>query len=133
MPYKETNQHGPNFIKPPPDILEGEPEWEVKKILKERSFGHWKKKQYLMRWKGYLPAHDSWINSKDLHALELLVDFQKQSKSIRTLRFDNSTLSPSCPVTSPSLTIKAMSTSENSAPSIPANTSTRMATYPFSR
>jgi len=58
-PYKETDQHGPNFIKPPPDILEGEPEWEVKKILKERSFGHWKKKQYLVHWKGYSPAHDS--------------------------------------------------------------------------
>ena len=46
-PYKETNQHSPNFIEPPPDILEGKPEWEVEKILKERSFGCWKK-QYLM-------------------------------------------------------------------------------------
>ena len=27
--YKETNIHGPNFIEPPPDIIEGEPEWEV--------------------------------------------------------------------------------------------------------
>jgi len=49
MPYKETDQHGPNFIEPPPDILEGKPEWEVEKILKERSFGRWKKKQYLVR------------------------------------------------------------------------------------
>ena len=48
MPYKETNQHSPNFIEPSPDILEGEPEWEVERILKERSFGRWKKKQYLM-------------------------------------------------------------------------------------
>jgi len=37
MPYKETDQHGPNFIEPPPDILEGEEEWEVEKILKEHS------------------------------------------------------------------------------------------------
>ena len=48
MPYKETDQHGPKFIEPPPDILEGEPEWEVERILKERAFGHWKKKQYLV-------------------------------------------------------------------------------------
>ena len=75
-PYKETDQHGPNFIEPPPDILEGEPEWEVEKVLKERSFGHWKKKQNLVHWKGYLPVHDSWVNSKDLHAPELLADFQ---------------------------------------------------------
>jgi len=48
MPYKETDQHGPNFIKPPSDILEGELAWKVEKIFKERSFGHWKKKQYLV-------------------------------------------------------------------------------------
>jgi len=94
MPYKETNQHGPNFLEPPPEILEGEPEWEVKKILKERSFGHWKK-QYLVRWKNYLPAHDSWVNTKDLHAPELLLDFQNTSSSIRTLPLDK--LPPACP------------------------------------
>jgi len=132
-PYKETNQHGPNFIEPPPDILEGEPEWEVKKILKERSFGCWKKKQYLVCWKGYSPAHDSWTNSKDLHALELLADFQNQSKSIRTLQLDDLTPSLPCPVTLPSLTIKAMSTNENSAPSTPMNALTGMVTYPFSQ
>jgi len=48
MPYKETDQHGPNFLEPPPDILEGEPEWEVEQILKERLFSRWKKKQYLV-------------------------------------------------------------------------------------
>jgi len=132
-PYKETDQHGPNFIEPPPDILEGEPKWEVEKILKERSFGRWKKKQYLVRWKGYSPAHDSWTNSEDLHAPELLADFQNQSRSIRTLQLDDPTSSLLCPVTSPSLTIKAMSTNENSAPSTLVNASTGTATSPFSR
>jgi hypothetical protein len=33
MPYHETQQHGPNFLEPPPDIMEGEPEWEVERIL----------------------------------------------------------------------------------------------------
>jgi len=36
-PYKETDQHRPNFIKPPPEIVEEEEEWEIEKILKERS------------------------------------------------------------------------------------------------
>jgi len=87
-PYRETNQHGPNFIEPPPDILEGEEEWEVEKILKECSHRRWKKKQYLVKWKGYLPAHDSWVNAEDLHALDLLAEFQRHSTSIRTLSFN---------------------------------------------
>jgi hypothetical protein len=33
MPYKETSQHGPNFLEPPPDIVDREPKWEVEKIL----------------------------------------------------------------------------------------------------
>jgi len=36
-PYKETDQHRPNFIEPPPEIVKGEEEWEIEKILKERS------------------------------------------------------------------------------------------------
>ena len=134
MPYKETNQHGPNFIEPPPDILEGELEWEVERILKERSFGCWKKKQYLVQWKGYSPAHDSWVNSEDLHAPELLADFQNQSSSIRTLHFhDLDSPSPCSTTPSHPLTIRAMSTSENSQQSTPANASTGMAEYLFSQ
>jgi hypothetical protein len=32
-PYKETELHGPNFTRPPPDLIDGEPEYEVEKIL----------------------------------------------------------------------------------------------------
>jgi len=95
-PYKETEQHGPNFLEPPPEILDGEPEWEVEKVLKERSFGRWKKKQYLVHWKGYLPAHDSWVNSKDFYAPELLADFQRTLSSIKTLQLNQSF--SSCPL-----------------------------------
>ena len=31
--YKETAAHGPNYKRPPPDIIDGEPEWEVEKII----------------------------------------------------------------------------------------------------
>jgi len=89
MSYKETNIHSPNFIKPPPDIIEGELEWEVEQILKERTFSRWKKKQYLIRWKGYSPAHDSWVSTNDLNAPELLAEFEQQPASIRTLPLDD--------------------------------------------
>ena len=32
-PYHETIAHGPNFPAPPPDIIEGEKEYEVERIL----------------------------------------------------------------------------------------------------
>jgi hypothetical protein len=37
--YRETKAHGPNFEHPPPDIIDGEPEWEVEKIIKSQLHG----------------------------------------------------------------------------------------------
>jgi hypothetical protein len=81
-PYRETQQHGPNFLEPPPDVIEGEPEWEVERILRERTYGCWKKKQYLMRWKGYLPSHDEWIPEEDLQLIPLVYDYEQQINGI---------------------------------------------------
>ena len=36
-PYKETEQYGENFQELPPDLIDGEPEWEVEKILNVRT------------------------------------------------------------------------------------------------
>jgi len=38
-PYKEMEEHGPNYHEPPPDIIEGKPEWEVEQIMGARHFG----------------------------------------------------------------------------------------------
>jgi len=74
-PYQETEAHSPNWIEPPPDIIEGEPEWEVEQILQSRCFGRTKKKQYLVCWKGYLPSHDLWVDESDMNAADLVTDF----------------------------------------------------------
>jgi len=47
--YKETDEHGPNFLELLLDIIDNTLEWEVKTILKQQLFGQWKKKQYLIR------------------------------------------------------------------------------------
>ena len=39
-PYKETAIHGPNFPEPPPDLVEGQEEWEVDNVLASRRSGH---------------------------------------------------------------------------------------------
>ena len=71
-PYKETEKHDPNFLEPPLDLIHGEEEWEVEQILTDRTYQC--KKQYLVRWRGYAPAYDSWVNESELHAPDLLKD-----------------------------------------------------------
>jgi hypothetical protein len=52
-PYIETDFHGPNYTRPPPDLIDGEEEYEVESILKSRRYGRGRKVQYLVKWKGY--------------------------------------------------------------------------------
>src|SRR5260221_736647 len=86
-PYIETTEHGVNFTEPPPEIIEGEPEYEVEKILGSRRHGRKRELQYLVQWKGYSAAHNTWEPKKDVHAPELVNDFyRREPMSIKTLR-----------------------------------------------
>ena len=38
-PYCETKTHGPNFMKPPPDLIEGEEEYEIEAIMSHKKWG----------------------------------------------------------------------------------------------
>jgi Integrase zinc binding domain/Chromo (CHRromatin Organisation MOdifier) domain len=82
-PYKETEKHSPNFLEPPPDLIDGEEEWEVEEILGDRQYRH--KRQYLIQWKGYAPAHDSWVDESELNAPDLIEAYKrKNTKKILT-------------------------------------------------
>jgi hypothetical protein len=35
-PYKETEEHGVNYPEPPPELIEGEEEYEVEEVLESR-------------------------------------------------------------------------------------------------
>ena len=74
LPYKETEQYGTPFTRPPP-IIDSEEEYEIENILDARRHGRGRKLQYLVHWKGYPHSDDSWIDHKDLHAPEALSDF----------------------------------------------------------
>ena len=39
-PYHETDEHGPNYIKPPPDLIDGEEEHEVEAIITHKPIGN---------------------------------------------------------------------------------------------
>ena len=80
-PYMETEEHSPNFEKPPPDLIEGEEEWEVSKILDTRIFGHKRKHQYLVSWTGYLQSENSWVSEADLNADDLLEEYKTRTNN----------------------------------------------------
>jgi hypothetical protein len=69
-PYHETTEHGPNFPAPPPDVIEGETEYEVERILDSHRVGRGCRLEYLVRWKGYSKADDSWEPWQNIHALD---------------------------------------------------------------
>ena len=78
-PYKETETHGPNYIQPPPELVNREEEYEVERILKHR--GRPKRHSYLVRWKGYRADEDSWIPEKDLgNSSEILSEYKRRAK-----------------------------------------------------
>ena len=74
-PFWETTEHGTNFIEPPPDIIDGEPKWEVERIIGRRYYGWKKEEQYCICWKGYSTAHDTWEPTANVHASELVRQF----------------------------------------------------------
>ena len=76
-PYHETETHGANFTQPPPDLIDGEEEYEVEEILDSRRYGRGRKVQYLVKWKGYPSSDNQWVNWDDMHAEEALAEFQR--------------------------------------------------------
>ena len=78
-PYKETELHGPNFTRPPPDLVDGEEEFEVEKILDTRPQGRRRKMYYLVKWKGYPISDNSWEPEENIHAEELIKEFHKRN------------------------------------------------------
>ena len=79
-PYYEAPIHGPNHLEPPPDIIDREPEWEVKRIMETRTFRQKREKQYHVRRKGYSEAHDSWEPTTNIHTPELVVEFNERQQ-----------------------------------------------------
>src|SRR5271155_5310214 len=57
-PYKTNGVHGENFIRPPPDLVEGQPEYKVEAVISHRRHG--KGYSYLIKWKGYSTAENTW-------------------------------------------------------------------------
>ena len=69
--YKETPEHGPNFLRPPPDLIDSEEEYEIEVILGHR--GRPGCRTFLIRWKGYSAAEDTWEPERNLSNTQPLI------------------------------------------------------------
>ena len=72
-PFISTRIHGENYIRPPPDLIEGQEEWEIERII--RHTGR-KNIRYHVKWKGY--EETSWEPAENLnHSRESIEDYWK--------------------------------------------------------
>ena len=82
-PYREMEFHGPNYNWLPPDLVGGEEQYKVEQILDEHIYGRWKKKQYLVKWKGYPDLDNQWLDAKDMeNAQELIAEFHNSCSDL---------------------------------------------------
>lgn len=81
-PYYQRTGETPHVIQP--DLIDGQESWEVLDILDKRTRKG--TDEYLIRWKGFGPADDSWEPISNLdQCLELVQEFhQRRSKRNKT-------------------------------------------------
>jgi hypothetical protein len=97
-PYKETTMHGPNFTRPTPELIDGEEEYSVEKILDSRHFGRRRRLQYLVKWEGYPDADNMWVDKDDVFADDKVWEFKNSNPDaathIRNISFTKSPYPP---------------------------------------
>jgi len=75
---------------PPPIVVDREEEWEVEEILDSR--WHWRRFQFLVKWKGFSREHNSWEAASDVKALDLVAEYYRKHpaapRHIRRTDFD---------------------------------------------
>jgi Chromo (CHRromatin Organisation MOdifier) domain len=98
--YTEMDIHGPNFVHPPPDVIRGEQEYEVKCIINHQNTGQGKKLQYLIKWKGYPKSDNTWEPTSHLHVPQLIKEYQKHIGKL-SIKAILGQLSQPCPWTTP--------------------------------
>jgi len=104
-PYRETNIHGSNYSRPTPDLIDNEEEYEVEKVLDTRQFGKRRKRQYLIKWKGYPDSDNEWVDHEDIHAPEAIREFKNSRTALdRHIRRGTTGKYPVIPLSTPTST-----------------------------
>jgi hypothetical protein len=118
-PFVETLAHGPNFTRPPPDLINGEAEYKVEAIRSHHYFGKNKRLQYLLKWKGYPKADNTWESEDQLNAPDRLKQYNKRH-SLERIKTQSRVVilhSPSLTSSWHSITPTLISTMQSTQPS----------------
>ena len=115
-PCCETPMHGHNYLHPPPDLVNGEEEYEVEHILGSRWHGSGHKLQYLVKWVWYPNSENQWVDKKDLHTDQVLVEFRgqnlEQPTHIRRTWVESESSAPHTPIAADAPITTVMATQE---------------------
>jgi chromodomain-containing protein len=85
-PYKETEEYGQAYIRPPPITVQSEEEYKVESILQAQCKGMGDSLEYKVHWKGYPSADNSWVPHEDLHSPDLLKEFHAQGGKVQAVK-----------------------------------------------
>ena len=77
-PYHETIEHGANYQCPPPEMIDNQEEYEVEQVINHWYYGHKKMLQYLICWKGYSAADNTWEPADQVYADALVKTYHKK-------------------------------------------------------
>ena len=76
-PYRETDAHGLNYSRPPPDLISGEEFYEVEQIRDHQCHGWSRTLQYLIKWKGSPESDNTWEPADLVITPDLLKEYHK--------------------------------------------------------
>ena len=77
-PYHETKEHGTNYQWPPLEMIDDQEEYEVEQVISHRYYRHKKALQYLIHWKGYSVADDTWELADQVFADALVKAYHRK-------------------------------------------------------
>lgn len=80
-PFRTTNVHRPSFTNPPPDLIDGEEEYQVKAILKHQKRG--RGYHYLIQWEDYSSADDKWEPKSSITNADKIISAYKKKHKLR--------------------------------------------------
>jgi hypothetical protein len=78
--YRQTDAHGPSFLKPPPDVIDNEEEYEVDHIVSHK--GSPGRRLYLTAWKGYPSSENTWEPESNLRHAPLILKRYKNTRNL---------------------------------------------------